>query len=289
MSIKCLNTVWEYSIQKGSALLLLLSIADYAKDNGYAFPGVKVLARKTRMSERQVLRLVEQVEKSGELSVNREKRYNRYIVNVWPPEGPKMDVCSNCKIPGYDQLDNPLKQYHIIPLDEGGADHESNLEWLCYECFTRKNDPSIGDILTRDNLSLITPIRDKLSMKGDILEATSDIFGSNGDIAMSPYPFNRQSLNRKEGKDMSLSPDQKIFNRMMTMLHKDMPRSNYDKWVDGCTFLKHEEGLYYIQVRDEESKQWLEDHLESTLLRILAGMLRDHVEVRFVVADYIES
>lgn len=67
-----MTTVWERSRQKGAALLLMLAIADFASDDGgNAFPSVATLAKKTRMSDRQVQRLIQQCEKSGELVAER--------------------------------------------------------------------------------------------------------------------------------------------------------------------------------------------------------------------------
>ncbi len=57
-------------MNKGSALLLLLAIADHAHDDGTgAWPSIKTLARKTRMSRRNVQLLVRHVEATGELKV----------------------------------------------------------------------------------------------------------------------------------------------------------------------------------------------------------------------------
>jgi hypothetical protein len=67
MSIKVMTTVWDHSRMKGSALLLLLAISDFADDEGYAFPGTEILAKKIRMSERQVIRLRQTLYDSGEL------------------------------------------------------------------------------------------------------------------------------------------------------------------------------------------------------------------------------
>lgn len=67
MSIRVMTKVWEHSRMKGSALLLLLAISDFADDEGYAFPGTYTLSRKIRMSERQVIRLRQILYDSGEL------------------------------------------------------------------------------------------------------------------------------------------------------------------------------------------------------------------------------
>lgn len=68
MSIRVMSQVWAHSKMKGSALLLLLAIADHAHDDGTnAYPAVSVMAKKIRMSERQVQYLVRLLERSGEL------------------------------------------------------------------------------------------------------------------------------------------------------------------------------------------------------------------------------
>jgi hypothetical protein len=60
--------VWANSAAKGSALLLLLAVADHAHDDGSgAWPSVATLARKCRLDRRQIQRLLRRLEASGEL------------------------------------------------------------------------------------------------------------------------------------------------------------------------------------------------------------------------------
>jgi hypothetical protein len=54
LSVRVLNLVWTRSTHKGSELLLLLAIADNADDEGFAFPGIPLLAAKTRLTPRAV-------------------------------------------------------------------------------------------------------------------------------------------------------------------------------------------------------------------------------------------
>ncbi len=55
MSVKVSSYVWEHTTAKGSALLLLLAIADYCHDDGQgAWPSVPTLAAKARISARSV-------------------------------------------------------------------------------------------------------------------------------------------------------------------------------------------------------------------------------------------
>jgi hypothetical protein len=81
MSIHCANRVWEYSAQEGNALLLLLALADYADENGFAFPGQETLAAKTRLGVRQTRRHLAALQAAGELLIlDRPGRSNLYVV-----------------------------------------------------------------------------------------------------------------------------------------------------------------------------------------------------------------
>lgn len=82
MSIKVMTYVWEHSTQSGGALILLLALADFANDEGESWPKIKTLAKKTRLSERHVIRLIQEVEETGELVVVRDEKRNRYWVTL---------------------------------------------------------------------------------------------------------------------------------------------------------------------------------------------------------------
>lgn len=69
MSIKVMAQVWDDSPQKGSDLLVLLALADFANDQGVSWPKVSTLAAKARMSERNVQRVVTRLKDAGELRV----------------------------------------------------------------------------------------------------------------------------------------------------------------------------------------------------------------------------
>src|SRR3989442_12271734 len=72
MSVKVLARVWEHSRQKGTALLLALAIADYCNDEGWAWPSIASLRRKTRLrSDRTVHALLRKLESAGEIAIDR--------------------------------------------------------------------------------------------------------------------------------------------------------------------------------------------------------------------------
>lgn len=83
MSVECMTRVWKSSKHKGSQLLLLLAIADHAGDEGFAWPGIPSLAKKTRMSERHTMRMLDELEHSGELLISKSGGKNhQYIVTI---------------------------------------------------------------------------------------------------------------------------------------------------------------------------------------------------------------
>jgi hypothetical protein len=70
MSIEAMSTVWKHSKRKGSGLLLLLAIADYANDDGAAWPSVDSLAKKCRMSIRNTQTLLTEMAGDGEITID---------------------------------------------------------------------------------------------------------------------------------------------------------------------------------------------------------------------------
>lgn len=90
MSTNATTWVWKSAQAKGNDRLVLLAIADEANSHGEdAFPGIELLAYKTKLHRATVLRCIVRLEKAGELQVIRPVRrgighFNRYIV---PCEG----------------------------------------------------------------------------------------------------------------------------------------------------------------------------------------------------------
>jgi hypothetical protein len=85
MSVQATSWVIENSIHKGSALLLLMMIANHAHADGTnAFPSIETLAKECRMSTRQISRLVDALEGSGELIVERSpgRKAHNYAIKM---------------------------------------------------------------------------------------------------------------------------------------------------------------------------------------------------------------
>lgn len=71
MAIAVMSKVWEHSRAGGTELLLLLAIADYSDEQGYAYPSVPTLARKIRMTSRNTQYLLQKLQAAGELEIKR--------------------------------------------------------------------------------------------------------------------------------------------------------------------------------------------------------------------------
>lgn len=63
-----MSRVWKHSNQRGGALLILLALADFADDEGYAWPAVQTLATKARMTERNARYTLRSLEADGEIT-----------------------------------------------------------------------------------------------------------------------------------------------------------------------------------------------------------------------------
>lgn len=77
-----MTAVWNQSAAKTTMLLTLLAIADEADDYGRnAYPSIETLARKTRQSDRNVIRMISDAEAMHELTIQRQaNRSNRYTL-----------------------------------------------------------------------------------------------------------------------------------------------------------------------------------------------------------------
>ena len=74
MSIAIMSQVWKHSKHAGGSLLVLLALADFANDEGICYPAQKTLAKKSRLSGRQVRRTIGEIVESGELAIVRAGR-----------------------------------------------------------------------------------------------------------------------------------------------------------------------------------------------------------------------
>lgn len=87
MSVRTMAKVWEFSQHKGNDLLMLLAIADFADDDGKAYPSVNTLAEKCRMQGRGANKVLAALRASGELEIRQNegpKGTNLYRIVLAP-------------------------------------------------------------------------------------------------------------------------------------------------------------------------------------------------------------
>lgn len=83
MSNPVLNHILDHSCAKGAARMVLTVIANYADDSGLAWPEYEKISARAGLSERSTIRAVEELERLGELLVEKHPRTgNRYQIPV---------------------------------------------------------------------------------------------------------------------------------------------------------------------------------------------------------------
>jgi hypothetical protein len=105
MATKITAEVWEHSQAKGSALLLLLALADYADSvHAQCWPAVQRLSCMIRMSERNTQYLLRKLAADGHIAIHLRgspRKTNLYqVLRPW---------CKDCAVPITDKPGQHLR------------------------------------------------------------------------------------------------------------------------------------------------------------------------------------
>lgn len=156
MSNKCSNHVWQNSKQRGSALVVLLALADMANDDGECYPGKSKLSEKCRLTVRNLTQTLRGLEAAGELSIIRRRvgnfnRSNIYKINM---EGSDPQI-TRVMIPRSSGSDpeitrvviprspDPLKNHNLNPIEGDAVTRPGNL--ILKSIQERKRDADTDD------------------------------------------------------------------------------------------------------------------------------------------------
>lgn len=123
MSIAVMAAVWAEAPVAGSELLMVLAIADNANDEGIAHPSYRYLAKKTRLSERQSVRVVKKLVEAGviELVTQGGMEGKRKLANVYRvPTSWRGDILSPP-----DAGDTPTPDTDVTPRVTSMSDQPS--------------------------------------------------------------------------------------------------------------------------------------------------------------------
>lgn len=80
-----MTAVWEQHELSQSETLVALALADHANDQGLCWPSIDRIAKKARLSSRQVKRILQDLEAKGLLVVNRKhgrNQTNQYRLSI---------------------------------------------------------------------------------------------------------------------------------------------------------------------------------------------------------------
>jgi hypothetical protein len=94
MSIRLMAQVWEDTrVQSQAELLVLLALADHARDDGLCWPSIRTIAKKARIEERSAQRIVRRLIENGLIElvskggcIEGHNTPNRYRVMVGEPK-----------------------------------------------------------------------------------------------------------------------------------------------------------------------------------------------------------
>lgn len=166
MSIDATKLVWEHSQATGTPRLVMLALADNANADGFAWPGHKTIADMCLCSERQVSRIIAELEAGRELYVERgvgRKNYTRYLITI--------NVSA-------DELSRRMVQYLGYSPTQAVAAAAAHLEK--------------GDISGEKATQLSTfPEPEKGDISGEKVTSEAEkvtFWARKGDIAVSPDP-----------------------------------------------------------------------------------------------------
>lgn len=163
MSIKIMTNVWEHSPYKGTKLLVLLALADYANHEGMCFPSYDTIADKARISRRYAIDLVGELISEGVL-----EKTTRY----------------------HEEFGNRSNLYQFLMYVNGGGGEQP---------ITRGSEPPITKVVNSSSPRVVNSSSPKPSLR-TVNEASSltaqddadwvgevfDIYRNNINASMSP-------------------------------------------------------------------------------------------------------
>ena len=109
MSIKVMSAVWSSGPQNKTELLVLLALADNADDTGKCWPSYETISKKSRVTRRHVIRIINKLCNDGYLE--KKQRYqtsNMYIINLEMIGGDTVSLVTDNVTRPSDIGDTPL-------------------------------------------------------------------------------------------------------------------------------------------------------------------------------------
>jgi hypothetical protein len=139
MSVKVMDRVWELSQAKGAARLVLLALADWADDEGYCYPSLTAIVRKTQLTRPGVVQILRRLETIGEVEVTVRGHDTRDKVKAkvhshggWQPTNYyRVNVGNAVYCPRKQTVDNAVNRLPLTEvvnaIDQGSKRHASQV------------------------------------------------------------------------------------------------------------------------------------------------------------------
>lgn len=133
-----MSLVWERAPYTAGSLIVLLALADWANDEGVAWPSMDRLAQKARIDRRSAQRIVRQLEKDGVLEIEHgggRAKQHKYVL--------KMETATICR-PLSAEEKGDISDIQTATLDPETATSDAQRATLDPETATRMSpDPSV--------------------------------------------------------------------------------------------------------------------------------------------------
>ena len=200
MSYDAIQRVWDFSNATGSARLVLLAIATHEGKTGVSWPSLDRLAERTKISRRQVIRVISDLEDSGELAILHGR--GRASPNIYS-----------------------------IMVGLSADDQNAKIERLAKFADNRAFSP-----VQLNNGVTVTPLRDSnrdnmspiAELFGDIQIENGDTKTVNSDAAVALESFNLNDESRKEMTNQT-------WLLVMDNIRPEVDRAFFETWVKPLT------------------------------------------------------
>lgn len=74
---------------------------------------------------------------------------------------------------------------------------------------------------------------------------------------------------------------QQAWQATLGQLQMEMPKASFDTWVRDAQLIKYEDNTFLISVQNAYARDWLENRLTSTIVRLLSGIMNCPQKVEF--------
>jgi chromosomal replication initiator protein len=85
----------------------------------------------------------------------------------------------------------------------------------------------------------------------------------------------------KDGQGLNAT---QAWQSVLGQLQVEMPRHTFETWVRDARAVHYQDNVLQVGVVNAYARDWLENRLQSTVERLLVGILNREVTVQFVVA-----